>query len=81
MGAIIGEELEYGREMIILHNPYVMGVLKRRQIMGHVPRNVSRACSVFMRGNMLGVSLFSVTLAGTLSQSNLKPRKPQNFTH
>ena len=50
------EELQCGREVDNLHNPYAVNVLKRRQIVvsrivGHVPRSISRPCSVFLRGH------------------------------
>ena len=47
----MGEKLQCasGREVDNLHNPYAVSVLKRRQIVRHVPRTISRPCSVFLR--------------------------------
>ena len=48
----IGEELQCDRETTNLHNPYTVSVLKQRQIVGHIPHNISRACSVFLRSHV-----------------------------
>ena len=47
----IGEELQCDRETANPHDPYAVSVLKWRQIVGHVPRTISRACSVFLRNH------------------------------
>ena len=45
------EELRCGREVDNLHDPYAVSVLKRIQIVGHIPRSISRPCSVFLRSH------------------------------
>ena len=47
----MGEELQCVREVDNPHNPYAMSVLKRRQIVGHIPRNISRPCLVFLQSH------------------------------
>ena len=52
----MGEEIQCGREVDNPHDPYAVSVLKHRQIVasrivGHVPRSISRPCSVFLRGH------------------------------
>ena len=42
----IGEELQCVREEDNDHDPYAVSIIKRRQIVGHVPRSISRACAV-----------------------------------
>ena len=49
--AVMGEELQCGREFDDPHDPYAVSVLKRRQIVGHVSRSISRPCSVFLRSH------------------------------
>ena len=44
----MGEELLCGREVDNPHDPYAVSVLKRRWIMGHVPRSISRPYSVIL---------------------------------
>ena len=48
---VMGEELQCGREVGNPHDPYAVSVLKRRQIVGHVPRSISRPCLVFLRSH------------------------------
>ena len=53
---VMAKELQCGREVDNPHDPYAISVLKRRQIVasrivGHVPRSISRPCSVFLRGH------------------------------
>ena len=58
----MGEELQCGycgTEIDNPHDPYVVSVLKRRQVVGHVPRNISRPCSVFLRSH--GMIMCTVT--------------------
>ena len=43
----MGEELQRSREVDDPHDPYAVSVLKRRQIVGHIPHSISRPCSVF----------------------------------
>ena len=46
---VLGEVLKCEREPDNAHDNYAVSVLKRRQIVGHVPRAISRPCSVFIR--------------------------------
>ena len=48
---VMGEELQCGREVDNPHDPYTVSVLKCRQIVGHIPRSISRPCSVFLRSH------------------------------
>ena len=53
---VMGEELQCGRKVDNLYDPYAVNVLKRRQIVasqivGHIPRSISRPCSVLLRGH------------------------------
>ena len=45
------EELQCDRETANPHDPYAVSVLKQRQIVGHVPHNISRTCSVLLRNH------------------------------
>ena len=48
----MGEELQCGREVDNPHDPYAVTVLKRRRtVVGHLPRSISRPCSVFLRSH------------------------------
>ena len=54
----MGEELQCGREVDNPHNSYAVSVLKRRQIVRHVPCSISRPCSVFLRSH--GMIIFTI---------------------
>ena len=47
----IGEELQCVREEDNDHDPYAVSIIKRRQIVGHVPHSISRACAVHLRSH------------------------------
>ena len=42
---VMGEKLQCGKEVDNPHNLYAVSVLKRRQIVGHVPRNIQTVFS------------------------------------
>ena len=46
---IDGEELYCCRENDNTSDPYAIGVMKGREVVGHVPRKISRMCAVFLR--------------------------------
>ena len=56
---VIGEELQCEREPENIHDRYTISVVKQRQIVGHVPRTISRPCSVFIQNG--GVIKCTVT--------------------
>ena len=43
-----GEELVCYKEANNLHDPYAVAVMKGNMIVGHVPRKISAACSLFL---------------------------------
>lgn len=47
---VMGEELQCDRVTDNPHDPYAVSVLQR-QIVGHVPHNISRACLVFLQSD------------------------------
>ena len=47
--AALGEELQCQRERGNSSDLYAVAVLKDRTIVGHLPRKISRICSLFMR--------------------------------
>ena len=47
--AIIGEELGCIREPTNVHDRYAVAVVKDGQIIGHLPRKLSKICSLFLR--------------------------------
>ena len=52
--AVIGEELHCERELANERNRYAVTVRKDGTIIGHLPRAISRACSLFLRrGNSI----------------------------
>ena len=52
--AVIGEELQCERELANEHHRYAVAVRKDGTIIGHLPRAISRACSLFLRrGNSI----------------------------
>ena len=44
-----GEKLEWCREEDNLHDPYAVAMKKGETIVGHVPRTISAACSLFLK--------------------------------
>ena len=46
---VIGEELQCERELDNESDRYAVAVKKDGSIIGHLPRNISRACSLFIR--------------------------------
>ena len=46
---INGEELYCCRENGNTSDPYTISVMKGREVVGHVPRKISRMCAVFLR--------------------------------
>ena len=44
-----GEKLECRREEDKLHYPYAVAMKKGEKIVGHVPRKISAACSLFLK--------------------------------
>lgn len=52
--AVIGEELQCERELDNENDRYAVAVKKDGTIIGHLPRTISRACSLFLRrGNSI----------------------------
>ena len=47
--AVVGEMLECAREPLNEHDRYAVAVKKDGNIIGHLPRNISRCCSLFLR--------------------------------
>ena len=47
--AAIGEELVCGREPTNMADRYAVAVLKQETIIGHLPRKISKVCSLFLR--------------------------------
>ena len=51
----LGEELHCEREDANSKDPYAVAVIKGRDTIGHVPRRISAACSLFLRrGGRIG---------------------------
>ena len=44
-----GEELNCVRERTNTEDPYAVAAIRRRAVVGHVPRNMSAACALFLR--------------------------------
>lgn len=51
----IGEQLECKRECTNAYDRYAVAVVKNQEIVGHLPRKISKICSLFLRrgGNIL----------------------------
>lgn len=47
--AIVGEQLACQREPTNIHDRYAVAVIKSDTIIGHLPRKVSKVCSLFLR--------------------------------
>ena len=47
----VGEELTCEIEEDNDHDPYAVSMMKQRQIVGHAPRSISRACAVHLRSH------------------------------
>jgi len=47
--AVIGKEVECVREPLNENDRYAVVVIKDDIIIGHLPRNISRVCSLFLR--------------------------------
>ena len=47
--AAIGEEVVCGREPTNMADRYAVAVLKQETIIGHLPRKISKVCSLFLR--------------------------------
>ena len=47
--AVIGEELQTKQEVGNIHDLYVVAVIRSGVTVGHIPRNISSACSLFLR--------------------------------
>ena len=45
----IGEQLEYVREPLNYSDQYAVAVIKDSVIFGHLPKKISRVCSLFLR--------------------------------
>ena len=56
---VIGTELQCEREPDNDHDVYAVSIMKRIQIVGHVPRTISMLCLVFIRNG--GMIKFTVT--------------------
>ena len=51
---MIGEEVECVREPLNENDRYAVVVIKDDIVIGHLPRNISRVCSLFLhRGGVL----------------------------
>ena len=44
-----GEELNCMQERANTKDPYVVAVIRRSVVVGHVPRKISAACALFLR--------------------------------
>ena len=44
-----GEELDCGCEPTNTKDPYAVAVLRRSNVVGHIPRKISATCSLFLR--------------------------------
>lgn len=66
--AIVGEELICQREPTNPSDRYAVAVMRSGQIIGHLPRKVSRACSIFIRR---GGSITCVVTGGRRYSSDL----------
>ena len=53
MDPTIGEELQCAREDSNDKDPYAVAVMKEHDVVGHVPRRISAACSLFLRAAAL----------------------------
>ena len=51
--AAIGEELVCGREPTNMADRYAGAILKQGTVIGHLPRKVSKVCSLFLREEAL----------------------------
>ena len=47
--AVVGEELQCGRESENFRDPFAVAVKKNSDTVGHVPRRISTVCSMFLR--------------------------------
>ena len=58
---ILGEELQRQRESTNANDPYAVAVRKDDNVVGHVPRRISAACSLFIqKGGHIVCILFEV---------------------
>ena len=46
--AVVGETMECKREIDNIKDRYAVAVIKNEEIVGHLPRNISRVCSLFL---------------------------------
>jgi len=78
----IGEELPCEIEEDIDRDPYAVSMMKRRQVVGHVPRYISRACALHLRSH--GAITCTVTggreYSSDLKQGGLQIPCTQCFT-
>ena len=44
-----GERLTCTPEMGIIHDPFVVSVIKNHIVIGHLPKKISSVCSFFLR--------------------------------
>ena len=54
------EELDCSRELDNPNDPYAVSVLKRTQVVGHMPCKISKMCTTFLRNS--GIITCTVTV-------------------
>ena len=58
-----GEQLDCFRELMVsIHNdahadPHAVGVMKGREVVGHVPHKIPRICAVFKTGQYIKITI------------------------
>ena len=67
----LGEELRCEREVDNTHDPYAVAVKKGQLIVGHVPRKISAACSLFLQ---IGNGSITSTITGNRQYSQDLPQ-------
>ena len=67
---INGKELYCCRENDNTSDPYAIGVMKGREVVGHVPRKISRMCAVFLRNG----GIIKCTVSGSRCYSRDLPQ-------
>ena len=57
---VLGEELQCQRESTNANDPYAVAVRKDDNVVGHVPRRISAACSLFIQKEDASFVLFEI---------------------
>ena len=71
---VLGEDLQCQRESSNANDPYAIAVMKEDNVVGHVPRRISAACSLFIQkgGRILCTVQASRRYSADLPQGGLE---------